>query len=387
MSRGLSTLEMISALIETPSISSVTPSLDMGNMKITELLATWLEDLDFTVEVQAIQGCPEKANLIASMGHGEDGFVLAGHTDTVPFDEHLWNYDPFKATESSGRLYGLGTSDMKSFLAMAITAAAQFRAEQLKRPLTLLATANEETTMDGARFLVDRGMRLGRYCLIGEPTNLLPIRQHKGILMEAIHLTGHSGHSSNPALGNSALEGMNIVIQRIIDFRQDMQERFRNSDFDVPFPTLNLGHIFGGDSPNRICGECELHIDLRPLPQMDMNQLRQKLRNEVTEVANDRGLLCGFKKLFDGVPGMETTADSPLVKLAEDLTGQRSLSAAFATEGPYYTLMGMDTIVLGPGDIAQAHQPDEYVALERIRSTVDILRKMIHELCVKDVRR
>lgn len=382
MSSGLSTLEMISALIETPSISSVSPAWDMGNMKITELLATWLEDLDFTVEVQAIPGCPDKANLIASIGQGEDGLVLAGHSDTVPFDEHLWNFDPFKATESDGRLYGLGTSDMKSFLAIAITAASQFSANQLMHPLTILATANEETTMDGARLLVDRGLRLGRYCLIGEPSNLLPIRQHKGILMEAIRLTGHSGHSSNPSLGNSALEGMNAVIQRIIDFRRAMQDRFRNPAFDVPFPTLNLGHIFGGDSPNRICGECELHIDLRPLPGMDMNQLRQSLRDEVGEVARDRGLLCGFTKLFDGVPGMETAADSPLIKLAENLTGRRSLSAAFATEGPYYKLMGMDTVVLGPGNIAQAHQPDEFLVMGNIQPTVDVLSKMIHELCV-----
>lgn len=384
MNRGLSTLEMISALIATPSVSSVTPSLDMGNMKIIELLATWLEDLDFTVDVQAIENCPDKANLIASMGHGEDGLVLAGHTDTVPFDEHLWKFDPFKATESSGRLYGLGTSDMKSFMAIAISAAARFSTNRLKRPLTLLATADEETTMDGARLLADRGLRLGRYCLIGEPTNLLPIRQHKGILMEAIHLTGHSGHSSDPALGNSALEGMHAVIQCIIEFRREMQDRYHNPAFDVPFPTLNLGHIFGGDSPNRICGECELHIDLRPLPGMDMNHLRQTLRDEITKVASDCGLLCEFTKLLDGVPGMQTAADSPLVRLAENLTGRNSLAAAFATEGPYYSLMGMDTVILGPGDIVQAHQPDEYLALERIEPTLDVLSKMIHKLCVRD---
>ena len=325
---------------------------------------------------------PGKANLIATLGRGPGGLVLAGHTDTVPYDEHQWSNDPFSLTEKDGRLYGLGTSDMKGFFALAIEAARAFDRDQLRRPLIILATADEESSMDGAKELVALGRPKARYAIIGEPTGLRPVNAHKGIIMEAIHLQGHAGHSSDPSLGNNAIEGMHKAIAALLAWRTELQRQHTNPAFKVPVPTLNLGHIHGGDNPNRICGECELHIDLRPLPGMDLEELRSGLWQTMEHALHDSGLGLSIRPLFSGTPAMQTPADSPLVQAAERLTGHRAETVAFGTEGPYLTEMGMETLILGPGDIDQAHQPDEYLALDRLTPTVELLQQLIQRFCV-----
>jgi acetylornithine deacetylase len=374
-------MEMIAQLIATPSVSSVNQTWDQSNLPVIELLETWLSKLGFSTEVQRIPNLPNKANLIATLGQGPGGLVLAGHTDTVPFDQGQWQQDPFQLTEREGKLYGLGTADMKAFLALAIEAARSFNSIDLKHPLILLATADEESTTCGARTLVSTGQRLGRYALIGEPTGLRPVRQHKGVFIEGIHLHGHSGHSSNPALGNNALEGMQAVISELLAFRAELESRYYNLAFDVPSPTLNLGYIHGGDNPNRICAECELHFDLRPLPGMDINELRQILRSRVTQVAIGRGLTCKVMILAEGIPPFETASTAAIIQATERLTGHPAGAAAFGTEGPFLNQLGMETVILGPGDIAQAHQPNEYLALDRIVPTINLLRQLIQQFC------
>ena len=376
-------LDMIRGLIGTPSISHIDPNLDQGNRAVIELLANWLEDTGFRVEIMSLPGTPRKANLIATLGSGPGGLVLSGHTDTVPCDEGKWTYDPFSLTEANQRLYGLGTSDMKSFLALALEASRELQAGDLVEPLILLATADEETSMAGARALVEHARPRARHAVIGEPTGLRPVRMHKGILMESIHLQGHSGHSSDPSLGNNALEAMHTVIGAILSWRAELQTNFRDPFFAVPVPTLNLGHIHGGDNPNRICPECELHIDLRPLPGMDVQQLRGELQHRILESLQGTGIETRFESLSAGVPGMETAADATIVRLAEKLTGHAAEAAAFATEAPYLSQLGMDTVVMGPGNIDQAHQPDEYLALERLMPTIDILKQLVNTVCVK----
>jgi len=142
---------MLSGLIAAPSMSSVSPEFDTSNREVIDLLADWLERLGFAVEVLPLPTQPHKANLIATLGKGPGGLVLAGHTDTVPYDEGRWSHNPFRLTEKDNRLYGLGTSDMKGFFALAIEAARQFQAEQLQQPLIILATADEESSMEGAK--------------------------------------------------------------------------------------------------------------------------------------------------------------------------------------------------------------------------------------------
>lgn len=375
-------LDMIAALIATPSISSVNPDFDQGNRGVIELLAGWLSALGFRAEILPIADQPDKANLIATLGSGPGGLVLAGHTDTVPFDQGRWKHDPFRLTCADGRLYGLGTSDMKAFLALAVEAASSFTAPQLQQPLIIVATADEESSMSGAKALVDARRPQAHYAVIGEPTGMRPVRMHKGILMEAIHLRGRSGHSSDPALGNSALEGMHRVLGELLRWRAELQAQNRNPLFAVPYPTLNLGHIHGGDNPNRICADCELHIDLRPIPGMDLQVLREIMQTRLRAVIQDTGLELSCRPLFDGTPAMETAASSEIVRATEALTGHQAGAVAFGTEGPYFTQMGINTVVLGPGDIDQAHQPDEYLAEARIAPMLELLRKLIQQFCV-----
>ena len=379
--------QRIRELIATPSVSSVRPEFDQGNRPVVDLLAEWLESLAFDIEIQPLPGNGEKANLIATLGRGTGGLVLSGHTDTVPYDAGRWKHDPFGGQEDGGRIYGLGSADMKSFLAIAIEAAKQFKIDDLAQPLILLATADEESSMNGARALVAADRPKGRFAIIGEPTGLKPVRTHKGIIMEAVRLTGHSGHSSNPAFGNSALEGMHSVLGEILAWRRELQEKYRNPLFAVPVPTLNLGHIHGGDSANRICAHCELHIDLRPLPGMNIEELRAALRSRLVARMEKSGLELEVVPLVPGVSSLETRADSPIVRAAEALTGHSAGSVAFATEAPFLDKLGMDTVVLGPGHIDQAHQPDEYLALDMIQPAIDLLSRLIHQFCVTEARR
>ena len=375
--------ELMQQLIALPSISCTNPALDQGNRNVINTLANWLEDLGFSTEIQPLNTDGSKANLIATVGKGSNGLVLAGHTDTVPYDENCWNSDPFRLTEANGRLYGLGTADMKSFFALIIEAIRELDLSSLQQPLIILATADEETSMSGARALNAGHLPGARFALIGEPTGLKPVRMHKGMMMEAIKLTGLSGHSSNPALGNSALEAMHRVMTELLKWRDELQHANNNPLFDIPVPTMNLGHIHGGDNPNRICGHCELQIDIRPLPGMKLTDLRYELEQRLQTTLAGTMVSYETLALFEGVPAIETPADSALVKAVEKLTGASSEAVAFSTEAPFYNKLGMDSVVLGPGSINQAHQPDEYLALEQIRPTVKLIRDLVKQFCMQ----
>lgn len=375
-------MDRLRALIGTPSVSSVSPDFDQSNRQVIDLLASWLDDLGYDIEVMLLPKQPHKANLIATLGKGPGGLVLSGHTDTVPFDEARWSSDPFTLSERNNRLYGLGSADMKSFFALAIEAAQQFNAGQLKAPLILLATADEESSMEGALALVAADKPKASYAIVGEPTGLKPIRAHKGIIMECVRIIGQSGHSSNPALGNSALEGMHKAISEILRWRSELQQRYRDVSFAVPYPTLNLGHIHGGDNPNRICGECELHFDLRSLPGMVVDELREELDNRLAAVFADSGLRVQRESLITGTEPMHTDASADIVRHAEELTGHAAETVAYCTEGPYLNQLGMQSIILGPGHIDQAHQPDEYLPMDEIKPAIELIGRFIHRYCI-----
>ncbi|WP_444958811.1 acetylornithine deacetylase [Microbulbifer sp. ZKSA002] len=372
-------------LIACPSISATDPSLDMGNRPVVELLGGWLEGLGFNVEVMPLKGSPNKANMIATLGGksgDKGGLVLSGHTDTVPFDAGRWQSDPFKVLERDNRLYGLGTSDMKGFFPLVIEAAQTFLDKPLQKPLIVLATADEETSMSGARALVQAGKPQARYAVIGEPTGLRPIRMHKGVMMEAVRITGQSGHSSDPSLGANSLEAMHKVIGELLTLRKEWQQKYNNPGFAVPVPTMNLGCIHGGDNPNRICGHTELQFDIRPLPGMQLTDLREELNKRILTIPQDNKIQVEMASLFPGTAPFEQDAQSELVKVAEQLCGHPAESVAFGTEAPYLKSLNIDTIVLGPGDIDQAHQPDEFLALDRINPMVNILRDLIGRFCL-----
>ncbi|MEW8256641.1 MAG: acetylornithine deacetylase [Candidatus Thiodiazotropha taylori] len=375
-------IEMMSRLIGAASVSSVNPEWDMGNGAVIELLDSWFRALGFETEILAVPGRPGKFNLIASYGRGSDGLVLSGHTDTVPFDEDKWSSDPLKLSEREQRLYGIGTADMKGFFAVILEAVRELPLDQLKKPLVIVATADEESDMCGAKSLLELHRQLGRHAVIGEPTGLKPVRMHKGVSMESIVLTGQSGHSSNPQLGRNALEGMQLVLGEVLNWRTDLQRRFKNPAFEIDVPTLNLGHIHGGDNPNRICGKCELQFDLRPLPGMDLQLLRAELSERIESCLSDSGLEWHYKPLFDGIPAVETPAEAAIVKAVERFTDNQAGAVAFGTEAPYLNSMGMETVICGPGSIDQAHQPDEYIPLEHIQPAINLIQSLIRKFCL-----
>jgi acetylornithine deacetylase len=316
------------------------------------------------------------------VGEGSDGLVLAGHTDTVPYDEGAWRSDPFTLTERDGKLYGLGVADMKCFFPLVIEAIRDLDPARLRTSLVIVATADEESTMAGARALLDAGERPGRFVLIGEPTSMQPVRLHKGVLMEALRVLGRSGHASDPRLGNSAIDGMHRVLGALIAWRAELERDYRDPAFEVAVPTLNLGRIEGGDSPNRICAECEVQIDLRILPGMPVDTLRTTLIRKAEEALAGTGLGVERRALFDGVPPLCTDRSSPFVRLIEEICGASAGAVAFATEGPFFNALGMESVVLGPGDIATAHQPDEHLPTERLAPMVALLRRVVAAVCL-----
>ncbi|WP_313520034.1 acetylornithine deacetylase [Pseudomonas sp.] len=376
--------ERFAALIAAPSVSCTQPHWDQTNRPVIELLANWLGDLGFICETQEVS--PGKFNLLASYGSGPGGLVLAGHSDTVPFDAPLWSSDPLQLREDDGRWYGLGVCDMKGFFALIIEAVLPLLQQPFRQPLLILATCDEESSMSGARALAQAGRPLGRAAVIGEPTGLRPIRLHKGVMMERIDILGQSGHSSDPSFGHSALEAMQAAMHELLLLRGEWQREYQNPLFNVPQPTLNLGCIHGGDNPNRICGQCSLEFDLRPLPGMDPQQLRAAIREKLQPLAEARQVQIDFAPLFPEVPPFEQAADAELVRLAERLTGHAAEAVAFGTEAPYLQQLGCETLVLGPGDIACAHQPDEYLQLSRLEPSVNLLRELITHYCLNPAR-
>jgi acetylornithine deacetylase len=375
---------MIDRLVAIPSVSSVDAALDMPNRPLIDTLAGWLEDEGWSVElVEVPETRGAKANLIATRGRGAGGLVLAGHTDTVPFDEGRWSADPFRVREHEGALYGLGTSDMKAFLALAIEAARAFDEADLTEPLILLATADEEIGMSGARALVNAGRPRARRAIIGEPTGLAPVRMHKGCAMERLELTGKSGHSSDPRYGVSALDAMHGAIGELLAVREELARAHRHPGFEPPHPTLNLGRIEGGDSPNRICASCVLDYDLRVVPGMDAEDVRGAIHRRVASALAGRGVTIAHRSLAEEVRPFETPADEPLVRALESLTGHAAGGVSFGTEAPFLTELGIATVVLGPGDISVAHQPDEHLPLARIEPMLAILRGAIERALVR----
>jgi acetylornithine deacetylase len=174
---------------------------------------------------------------------------------------------------------------------------------------------------------------------------------------------------------------MHRVIGELLAWRAELQARHHNPLFRVAVPTLNLGHIHGGDNPNRICGQCELHFDIRPLPGMELDELRAQIEARVGHLLDGSGLRFERRALFGGIPAMETPDTADIVRAAERLTGHAAEAVAFGTEAPYFNQLGLQTIVLGPGDIDQAHQPDEYLALDRIKPAQAIVKQLVEQFC------
>ena len=373
----------LNSIVSIASVSSCNDAIDMSNKAVIDYLANQFENMGFSCEiVSSPSDGKEKFNLIATLGSGPGGLVLAGHTDTVPLDEELWDVDPFKLTEKDGKIFGLGITDMKGFFPIVMEAVKPLLDSTFKDPPIVLATADEETSMQGARTLAEMGKPRARSAIIGEPTGLQAVRSHKGIMMESIRLLGESGHSSNPALGNNALEAMHLVIADLMLFREELKQKYRCDLFEIPFPTLNLGVIHGGDNPNRICGHCNLEFDIRLTPGMHIESLREEIKSRVRTITDPLKIKFELRPLFSGVPAFFAEENSAILQMAEELTGHSGINVAFGTEAPFLQELGMDTIVLGPGNIDQAHQPNEYMSVDMINPCINILQQLIKRHCL-----
>lgn len=368
-----------SQLIAAPSISSNTPDLDQSNEGVIHLLVDWCSALGFDCNVQEVK--PRKYNLIATMGHGNGGLIFSGHTDTVPCDEELWTSDPFALTERDNRWYGLGVIDMKGFFPLVLEALAAFDLNQLKKPVTIIATCDEESSMSGARAISQMANRLGVATVIGEPTGLTPIRGHKGVMMERFRILGQSGHSSDPSLGNNAIDAMTLCLTALKELRMRWMEEHRNTNFLIPYPTMNFGCIHGGDNPNRICGNCEVLFDVRTIPNFSAAEVRQAIKSVVAPICDREGVDFELTELCEPVPSFEVPETAKLLHLTESVTSKKSTTVAFGTEAPFFSAVSDEVVILGAGSIDVAHQPDEFLDLQSLPKAIALYQKLIAHYC------
>lgn len=380
MKKMPSFLTMYSELIALPTISSIEANEDQSNRTLIELLATWLQDLGFHTDIIAVEGSNDKYNLLATYGEGEGGLLLAGHTDTVPFDEGRWTFNPFKLTEKDGKFYGLGTADMKGFFAFVLDAVQQIDLTQLTKPLRILATADEETTMLGTRTFIQHAHIRPDCAVIGEPTSLKPVRAHKGHIGKGLRIIGKTGHSSDPTKGINAIELMHEATGYLMQLRNELKQKYHHADFDIPYPTMNFGAIQGGDAVNRICACCELHFDIRPLPNISLTDLDDMLQEKLAPMFAQYGDRLSIRNLHEPTPGYECEHSAQVVQVVEKLLGEKCEVVNYCTEAPFIQQL-CPTLVLGPGSIEQAHQPDEFMSADFIQPTRDLLSKMIQHFC------
>ncbi|AAU36840.1 MULTISPECIES: acetylornithine deacetylase [Basfia] len=373
-------LDMYSQLIALPTISALEPEFDQSNKALIELLADWLATLGFKTEIIPVENSRAKYNLLATYGEGEGGLLLAGHTDTVPCNEELWTTNPFKLTERDGKFFGLGTADMKGFFAFVIDAVRQIDLTKLTKPLRILATADEETTMLGTRTFIRHTHIRPDCALIGEPTSLRAVRAHKGHVGKAVRIIGKSGHSSDPAKGINAIELMHEATGYLMQMRNELRDKYHHDAFEIPYPTMNFGAIHGGDAVNRICGCCELHFDIRPLPKMRLEDLDEMLQQKLAPMFEKWGDRISIEALHEPTPGYECEHSAQVVQVVEKLLGEKCEVVNYCTEAPFIQEL-CPTLVLGPGSIEQAHQPDEFLSAEFIEPTRDLLTKMIMHFC------
>ena len=374
--------DALTELIALSSISSTDIHWDQGNLNVIQLLATWFEQLGFTIDIQAVPQSRHKYNLLAKIGSGEGGLLLAGHSDTVPFDENRWQSDPHKIVTKDNKFYGLGTCDMKGFFAFILQVCQQIELTKLKKPLYILATADEETTMAGARFFAEHQLIKPDVAIIGEPTNLVPVVMHKGHMSHQIKVKGQSGHSSNPNLGVNAIEIIYQVIGKLLNLKEEFCQQYHNNHFDVAAPTLNFGAIKGGDSANRICGYCTLDIDMRSLPGMRDEELIHLLSNTLKPLAEKYAGRITIEELHPSSPSFAQDENCELVSFAEQISEHQCCAVNYATEAPFIQQLGCQTLVMGPGSIDQAHQPNEFLAFDQITNTEDMLLKLINRYCL-----
>jgi acetylornithine deacetylase len=332
----------------------------------------------------------KKANLFATIGPKDrGGVILSGHTDVVPVDGQPWDTDPWAVVERDGRLYGRGTSDMKSFVAVALAFVPDFVKAPLKTPVHLAFSYDEEVGCLGVRRLIARLAERPvkpTLCIIGEPTDMKPIAQHKGKVSWRGRVRGRECHSSMTHHGANAVEAAAEIVAKLKALaRAKVKDGPFDREFDPPYTTVHTGTIKGGTALNIVPLDCSFDFEIRHLPGEDPRALfapiaayARELEAELRRAAPDAAI--GFEELT-ATPGLASAPDDPAVTLARQLTGaNRSGKVSFGTEGGLFQQAGIPTVVCGPGSIEQAHQPNEWVALSQLADCELFVQRLLGRL-------
>ncbi|HKS09398.1 MAG TPA: acetylornithine deacetylase [Pyrinomonadaceae bacterium] len=371
--------QTLAELVRIDSVSS------RSNAEIVDYLERRCEALNLQTKRFGYQDehGVEKINLIALAGtdfsqNTNVELALVGHTDTVPYDPN-WS-EATNLTERDGKLYGRGSCDTKGFIAAALSAVEAIDLASLKKPLALIFTSDEEIGLRGAKHLAQLKPLRVRYSIVGEPTSLQPIRAGKGYSLAEVIVKGREAHSAYPALGASAVFRAARLINRLEQIAEHLKED-QHPAFDPPYTTLNVGVINGGTAKNVLAGECRFTLEWRPIPTQPSEHLLHLFNLAISEEKrSDPDFVCEVDA-SRADSGFETAKESPLIRLLEKETGLSSGTVAFGTEGAQMQLLGSDPVVIGPGDIREAHRTGEFVPVRELEQCAEILKHAVEQLC------
>jgi acetylornithine deacetylase len=381
VAQTLSSTEMIERLIAFD-----TTSRD-SNLALIEFVRDYLDGFRIKSEL-VFDTDRRKANLFATIGpEDRGGIMLSGHSDVVPVDGQDWDGEPFRVKERDGRLYGRGTADMKSFIAIMLALVPEFQAaKSATTPIHLALTYDEEVGCLGVRPLIARlaGRPVKpRLCIIGEPTLMQPVTAHKGKRSVRCLVRGHESHSALSHAGVNAIEAAAEIIARIRRLAREKRDAGPyDPGFTPPYTTIHTGTVAGGTALNIVPRECRFDFEIRYLPQDDPDVLLGELRRVAATLLPDMhrvSAATGFEfDEYNAIPALSASDDSEVVRLAQALTGANSVGkVSFGTEGGLYQEAGIPTVICGPGSIEQAHRPNEFIALDQIRQCEASLRRLI----------
>ena len=342
-----------------------------------------------SVLIQDAEG--RKANLYATVGPPDaPGIALSGHTDVVPVDGQPWNTDPFQLVEKDGRLHGRGTADMKSFCAIALALIPEFVARRLHTPIHLALSFDEEIGCLGAPLMIDQlGAALGpkpKLAIIGEPTGMAVVNAHKGVVCLRTKVRGLEAHSSATHRGVNAVQYAAMLIGFLIEMAAEMAARQApESGFEPPHTTIQVGTIDGGTAQNIVPLDCAFTWEYRLLPGTEPHEIENRFERFANETVLPMMRAVGPETGIEteticSVPGLRPDRGSPAEPLAMALARTNHTEVvSFATEAGQFQRAGVPAVVCGPGHIAQAHQPDEYIELSQIRACEAFMLQLLNE--------
>jgi acetylornithine deacetylase len=328
----------------------------------------------------------EKASLFATIGpSGVGGVALSGHTDVVPVTGQSWSSDPFTLVERDGRLYGRGACDMKGYLACVLAMVPELKARSLATPIHIAFSYDEEVGCTGVRPMVaelGRSLPLPRMVLVGEPTGMTVVDAHKGPMRWVVRLTGKAAHSSMPHLGVNAITYAGHLLGELARIEAELKEAAQNARFDPPYTTLQVTQLAGGNASNIVPAACWFGWEVRRLPGFDAAELDARFRRFAAEqclapmrqTAPEAAIDI---EIVNEVPPFQVDAASPIVPLALKLARQNdTFAVCYATEASLFQGGGVPAIVCGPGNIAQAHTPDEHIEIAELERCLAFLGRV-----------